>query len=231
VAAVAAALAGDLRAADLLISIRQNCRRLPDDERGISRWARRATDYYQRSGGETRFGFHSFFDAKPTQEENETELLRWQSACTDLDRVLDTEMSAELARLANQGNAAARLLFAMTPPKAIMMPGDSVSFDVQFKWESLARDYSWLNLAAGAPEGFLAFGHSYLSGLFTPRDFTMAAAFMKAAMDCGQANLVSGGIVTRFENIDPDGGSWRGVSQADANQMISYYEGIMAYCP
>ena len=48
----------------------------------------------------------------------------------------------------------------------------------------------------------------------TLQPLTLAAAFMKAAMDCGNANLVSGNIVTRYEN-----------PQAESSWIITQYLG------
>jgi len=227
VAAVAAALDGNLRAADLLVSVQQHCRRMPEDESSVARWARRATEYHERSGGQrSSFGL---FEAQATQEGNEAQLRGWMAACQDLRKVWDDSISAELARLAEQGSVSARLLFAMFPPTGNAALGGVVPFSVRFSWEALAREYSMLNLQAGAPEGFLAFGQSYLGGLFTPHDWVMGAAFLKAAMECGETELVSGGIVTRIENSDGEGGSWRG-GEDRAAQMLTYYDGIIGYC-
>lgn len=227
VEAVAAALDGNLKAADLLINVQQQCRRLPTSDESISHWAERATEFHGRTRGR-RPGFFGLFEPQPTQAENEAMLRSWSGACQDLRKVWDDSISSELARLAEQGHVTARLMFAMFPPVADA--GGVIPFAQQFGWEALAREYSWLNLQSGAPEGFLAFGQSYLNGLFTPRDFTLSAAFLKAAMECGQTELASGGIVTRFESADAqaDSGRWHGAQQAA--QMLTYYEGIIGYC-
>jgi hypothetical protein len=222
-----AILDGDIKAADLLVSVQQHCQRMPESEEGMRRWARRATEFHERSQGQ-RSSFYSLFDPQPTEEENLAQIQRWSGACQELKKVWDSSIQKDLARLAEQGNVSARLLFAMFPPQADTAAGGVVPFNEKFAWEALAREYSWLNLQAGAPEGLLAFGQSYLNGLFTRHDFILGAAFLKAAMECGQTELASGSIVTRIENADSS--SWRGSGPEQQLQLQIYYEGIISYC-
>ena len=86
-------------------------------------------------------------------------------------------------RLAQQGDIAARYLFATWTPSFF---GHSDAFLLEYEWASKAREYSFQNLEQAEFLGFLAFAESYSNlGYFTRQDINMAHAHYIAALECG----------------------------------------------
>lgn len=94
----------------------------------------------------------------------------------------------ELERLAEQGNAAARMAYALWPlhrdhtinPEAMIDP-EAIRY-----WEVRALEFTLANLEAGEQLGFEAMALSHATGrLFTPEHQLTATTFTVAAARCG----------------------------------------------
>ena len=114
-------------------------------------------------------------------EANRAHLERWYDACQRLQDIFTPDLRQRLELLALDGNVMARYLYA-TWPEELLNAGEA--FDMQYRWEDRAREFSLANMESGEVAGLMAFGQSYMSGWFTSRNGDLALAFGVAALNC-----------------------------------------------
>lgn len=133
-----------------------------------------------RGGGSVEF--RSF-------EDLETEMWSRYDQCQVAGEVLDETLYEQVLRLAESGLPSARYLYAVWPPDQ----GSPLSVDTlaMLEYQSLALEYTWLNLQQRDPLGLLAMAQSYgarRQSFFTPTNPLQGQVFRLAAMKCGIEN-------------------------------------------
>lgn len=133
-----------------------------------------------RGGGSVEF--RSF-------EDLETDMWARYDQCQLANQVLDESLYELVLRLAESGLPSARYLYAVWPPEQ----GSPLSIDslAMLEYQSLALEYTWLNLQQRDPLGILAMAQSYSArplSFFTPSNPVQGQVFLLAAMKCGIEN-------------------------------------------
>ena len=200
--ALAQALEGDFPAAYFLNRAWSMCRGFPEDEAGLERrvdqWNRRARRMSARGIDLERWaGLGGPRAISEDPEENRRHLEGWFDACGRVRETMTLDLRADLERRGRAGDPMARYLYALWPEENLTA---EEAFERQFRWEQTARDFSLANLEQGEVAGLMAFGQSYLQGLFTARNPTLALAFALAAVQCGFEDVSSRSFLS--ERID-----------------------------
>lgn len=187
---VEAALNGDIDQLVELTQLISNCRFGMENEDQVQRRLDRiaqANAYNPdgpmmpgRGGGSVEF--RSF-------EDLETEMWSRYDQCQVASGVLDETLYEQVLRLAESGLPSARYLYAVWPPDQ----GSPFSADTleMLEYQSLALEYTWLNLQQRDPLGLLAMAQSYgarRQSFFTPTNPLQGQVFRLAAMRCGVEN-------------------------------------------
>lgn len=135
-----------------------------------------------RGGGGGSVEFQSF-------EELEASLWKQYDQCQVAKEVLDESLHEQIERLAESGLASARYLYAVWPPGEDML--EVVDTLEMLEYQSLALEYTWMNMNERDPLGLLAMAQSYGSmrtPMFTPPNRIQSQVFLLASMKCGIDN-------------------------------------------
>ena len=135
-----------------------------------------------RGGGGGSVEFQSF-------EELEASLWNQYDRCQVSKEVLDETLHEQIERLAESGLASARYLYAVWPPGEDML--EVVDTLEMLEYQSLALEYTWMNMNEREPLGLLAMAQSYGSmrtPMFTPPNRIQSQVFLLASMKCGIDN-------------------------------------------
>lgn len=135
-----------------------------------------------RGGGGGSVEFQSF-------EELEASLWKQYDQCQVSKEVLDESLHEQIERLAESGLASARYLYAVWPPGEDML--EVVDTLEMLEYQSLALEYTWMNMNEREPLGLLAMAQSYGSmrtPMFTPPNRIQSQVFLLASMKCGIDN-------------------------------------------
>jgi hypothetical protein len=184
------ALAGDIDALIDLARLIDGCQRGMSSEEQLQQRLDRMAQFQSRNpGGPAMPGrgggsveFESF-------EELEADMWARFDECQVSKEVLDESLYEQVSRLAEAGVPSARYLYAVWPPNQ-----DSfLDVDVLelLEYQSLALDYTWLNMQERNPLGLLAMSQSYGArrpSMFTPGNGIQSQVFLLASMKCGVDN-------------------------------------------
>ena len=135
-----------------------------------------------RGGGGGSVEYQSF-------EELEANLWKQYDQCQLAKEVLDESLHEQIERLAESGLASARYLYAVWPPGEDML--EVVDTLEMLEYQSLALEYTWMNMNDRDPLGLLAMAQSYGSmrtPMFTPPNRIQSQVFLLASMKCGIDN-------------------------------------------
>ena len=153
-----------------------------------------------RGGGGGSVEFQSF-------EELEARMWSQYDQCQVSKEVLDESLHEQIERLAESGLASARYLYAVWPPGEDML--EVVDTLEMLEYQSLALEYTWMNMNERDPLGLLAMAQSYGSNrspMFTPPNRIQSQVFLLASMKCGidnewleQRSLNFGQSFSRFQ--------------------------------
>lgn len=115
--------------------------------------------------------------------ENLKDLREQMPECLPYYEHATAQLRAELERLAEQGNVAARAVYALWPPHRDLT---YATIEEQRYWEVRALEFSLANLEAGEHLGFEVFAKSFgQSTYFTPAHDVTGAFFQVAILRCG----------------------------------------------
>lgn len=135
-----------------------------------------------RGGGGGSVEFQSF-------EELESRMWAQFDQCQVSKEVLDESLHEQIERLAESGLASARYLYAVWPPGGDVF--ELIDTLEMLEYQSLALEYTWMNMNEREPLGLLAMSQSYGSGrtpMFTPTNRVQSQVFLLATMKCGVDN-------------------------------------------
>ncbi len=181
------ALKGEMASAYFVTRSRLTCDRFADSPEQLERAIRQANRRveFNRTRGRDRpslAGYDLPWSLTDDPEDNRAHMERWYDACQRVMAIFTPDLRRQLELQALDGDIMARYLYA-TWPEDLLDAGQA--FDQQYRWESLAREFSRANLDSGQVAGMMAFAQSYLSGWFTARNHDLALAFGVAALNCG----------------------------------------------
>jgi hypothetical protein len=183
------ALGGDVDELIELTRLIRGCRRMEGGEDQLQRRLDRMAQFAARNpdapvmpgrGGSVEY--QSF-------EDLEADMWAQFDRCQLAKEVLDESLYEQVSRLAQSGLPSARYLYAVWPPDQ----GGLIAVDTleMLEYQSLALEYTWMNMQERNPLGLLAMAQSYSSRrwpLFTPANPIQGQAFTLAAMKCGIDN-------------------------------------------
>lgn len=109
--------------------------------------------------------------------------------CQVAKDVLDESLYEQVKRLAESGLPSARYLYSVWPPDQHGMI--ALNTLELLEYQSLALEYTWLNMQARDPLGMLAMAQSYSARrpqMFTPGNAIQGQVFLLASMKCGIDN-------------------------------------------
>jgi len=122
-------------------------------------------------------------------EDMEADMWARFDECQVVKNVLDESLYEQVQRLAETGLPSARYLYAIWPPdQDSLIAMDTLEL---FEYQSLALEYTWMNMQQRDPLGLLAMSQSYGANrpsMFTPRNPIQAQVFRLASMKCGINN-------------------------------------------
>jgi hypothetical protein len=122
-------------------------------------------------------------------EDMEADLWAQFDGCRVVKDVMDETLYEQVSRLAETGVPSARYLYAVWPPdQDSLLEVDSLEL---LEYQSLALEYTWMNMQARNPLGLLAMSQSYSANrpaMFTPRNGIQSQVFRLASMKCGIDN-------------------------------------------
>lgn len=183
----------DLVAITRLVS---TCARGYSDEEQFQRRLERMARQGESGDGRSMFagrggpgGPGGSVEQQETPEQREAAMWAQFDQCQASRDVLDDDLQDEIARLAETGQPSARYLYAIWPPYDSVF--DMVDSLELLEYQSLALEYTWMNLQERDPLGVLAMSQSYgtrPSGLFTPANRVQSQVFLLASMQCGVNN-------------------------------------------
>ena len=133
-----------------------------------------------RGGGSVEF--RSF-------EDLEADMWAQYDRCELARTVLDESLYEQVVRLAETGLPSARYLYSVWPPEPDAM-GVTGTLEL-LEYQTLALEYTWLNLQERNSLGLLAMAQSYgarRNPLFTPTNVVQGQVFTLAAAKCGIEN-------------------------------------------
>ena len=125
---------------------------------------------------------------------NEWEAYQWKqfNQCQSIIGIFEEDLRSRIKIQAKNGHVIARYIYAMWSPSRWLptrinaIPG--IIFE-RLDYESLALEFTWLNIDEGEPLGLFALGQSYLRiAHFTPFHMATGYAFLSAARTCGLSN-------------------------------------------
>jgi hypothetical protein len=183
------ALAGDVDELLELTRLIGGCRRMEGSEDQLqrrldrmARFAARNPDAPLMPGRGGSVEYKSF-------EDLEADMWARFDRCQVAKEVLDETLYEQVSRLAKSGLPSARYLYAVWPPDQNgLIAVDTLEM---LEYQSLALEYTWMNMQERDPLGLLAMAQSYSSRrwpLFTPANPDQGQAFTLAAMKCGIDN-------------------------------------------
>ena len=109
--------------------------------------------------------------------------------CQVIRDVMDETLHEQVARLAESGMPSARYLYSVWPPdQDSLLAVDPLEV---LEYQSLAFEYTWMNMQERNPLGLLAMSQSYSAfrpPMFTPRNVIQSQVFRLASMKCGIDN-------------------------------------------
>ena len=122
-------------------------------------------------------------------EEMEADMWAQFDECQVAKEVLDESLYEQVCRLAETGLPSARYLYSVWPPdQDSFLAVDTLAM---LEYQSLALEYTWLNMQARDPLGLLAMAQSYSArrpSMFTPSSGIQGQVFLLASMKCGVDN-------------------------------------------
>jgi hypothetical protein len=204
------ALKGELASAYFVIRTRRVCERFANTpgelEKRIQRTDRKVERDIKR-GRDLRSGTNNGlpWSATGDKENDRAQMEDWYDACQRVQTIFTPDLRRQLESLALRGDVMAAYLYASWPLDQLDI---GEAFEMQFRWEGLARDFSRANLDRGEVAGLMAFAQSYQNGWFTERNGDLALAFSIAAMNCGfetnsSRNFISNRIDQLTSSEDP----------------------------
>ncbi|MFC1796298.1 hypothetical protein ACFL1V_04300 [Pseudomonadota bacterium] len=206
---IESALAGDSEDAWTTALHAYNCKEGPQDEASLHRSIERLRDgrgFPTLSQGPGLIDKH--FDS--IDEWAEIQWRRIQD-CQSAKDLFGDDARSRVKALAENGNVAARFMYAMWPP-----PVQS-ELEAVFDWleyTNLAYEFSIQNVNEGEPLGFLALGLSYSGiGYFTPLQPYIGEMLLLAAEKCGIQNIIIGDMAMRLSGARL-ADQTRGISEA-----------------
>lgn len=182
------ALAGGTDELVALSRLLTQCSRLNSEEQVLRRLDRMARFEGQFPGGPRgrvdggSVEFRSF-------EEMESDTWARFDECEAARGVLDETLYERIERLAEQGVASARYLYAVWSPAQDAFL--SVNALELLEYQVKALEYTWANMEQRDPLGLLAMSQSYSAfrpSMFTPSNPVQGQVFLLAAMKCGIDN-------------------------------------------
>jgi hypothetical protein len=214
------ALTGDIDDAIAVTEIVEQCRAGYDNEKVVQNQLNRMSQTAKQ--GKALPGLFMPGTGSTRQFNNyaEYETYVWDrfAKCQTSRSMFDKGLRERLAQMAEAGNVNARYLYAMWIPT---QSGASVENMVDWmNYQSLAMEYTWLNIRQGEPLGMLAYGRSLeQSGhiYFTPRHLRYGPAFILAAHKCGLDNS------TVNQKVDNLTGGWK---QRNQVQLVKQAESM-----
>jgi hypothetical protein len=192
---VESALEGNIDDLVALTRLITTCARGYDDEQQLQRRLDRMARG-ESGGGRSMFAGRGnraapggSAEQQGTLEQREADMWKQFDQCQASKDLLDDDLRGEIARLAEAGQPSARYLYAIWPPyDSVFELVDSLEL---LEYQSLALEYTWMNLQERDPLGVLAMSQSYgnrPSGLFTPANRVQSQVFLLASMQCGVDN-------------------------------------------
>ena len=122
-------------------------------------------------------------------EDMEAEMWARFDECQVVKQVLNETLYEQVSRLAETGLPSARYLYAVWPPaEDSLLTVDTLAL---LEYQSLALEYTWMNMQERDPLGLLAMSQSYGASrpsMFTPRNALQSQVFRLASMKCGVDN-------------------------------------------
>lgn len=182
------ALGGDTDELVALSRLLAQCSRLNSEDQVLRRLERMARFEGQLPGGPRgradggSVEFRSF-------EDMESDAWARFDECQAAREVLDADLYEQIERLAEQGVAPARYLYAVWSPAQDDF--GSVSALELLEYQTRALEFTWANMEQRDPLGLLAMSQSYSAfrpSLFTPTNLVQGQVFLLAAMKCGIDN-------------------------------------------
>lgn len=183
------ALAGDVDELIELTRLIGGCRRLAGSEDQLQQRLDRMAQFAARNPDAPLMPGRGGSVEYKSFEELEADMWAQFDRCQLAQEVLDESLYEQVSRLAESGLPSARYLYAVWPPDQ----GGLIAVDTleMLEYQSLALEYTWLNMRERDPLGMLAMAQSYGSRrwpLFTPANRVQGLAFTLAAMKCGIDN-------------------------------------------
>ena len=229
-ARVERALDGEINELIKLSRLISDCRRGMDSEEQLEqRLDRMSRSQSGSPGGPSMPGRGGGSVEYRSFEELEADLWAQFDECQVAKEVLDESLYEQVCRLAETGLPSARYLYAVWPPNQdSFLEVDTLAM---LEYQSLALEYTWLNMQERNPLGLLAMAQSYSArrpSMFTPSNGVQGQVFLLASMKCGVDNKWLSNRALNFG---------RGVSrfQAENTVMPSLDEDAMAlaekFCP
>lgn len=193
---VESALEGNIDDLVAITRLVTTCARGYSNEEELQRMLDRMARFGEAGGGRSMFagragpgGPGGAINQQSTPEEREAAMWSQFDQCQSSKDVLNEDLQEEIARLAEAGQPSARYLYAIWPPYDSVF--DLVDSLELLEYQSLALEYTWMNLQERDPLGVLAMSQSYgtrPSGLFTPANRVQSQVFLLASMQCGIDN-------------------------------------------
>ena len=122
-------------------------------------------------------------------EDMEADMWARFDECQVAKDVLDESLYEQVCRLAESGWPSARYLYAIWPPSQdSFLAIDTLEM---LEYQSLALEYTWMNMQEREPLGLLAMAQSYSANrpsMFTPSNGIQGQVFLLASMKCGIDN-------------------------------------------
>ena len=109
--------------------------------------------------------------------------------CQVVRDVMDETLHEQVTRLAESGLPSARYLYSVWPPDQDSLL--AVNTLEVLEYQSLALEFTWMNMQERNPLGLLAMSQSYNAfrpPMFTPRNVVQSQVFRLASMKCGIDN-------------------------------------------
>jgi hypothetical protein len=150
-------------------------------------------------------------------------MIEWFHGCNKLRDLFTQDTRQELERLALDGHAMARYLYAIWKPEQALEPETFANY---VRWQLNAIQFSDANLEAGEVAGLVAYSHTLSQGLFTGRSDLLAEILRRSSYACGYR--VDGlAPVTEFDEVRHRGilELW-GLTAKELNVWVTEYSAI-----
>ena len=184
------ALGGDVDELLGLARLISECRRGMGSEEQLEQRLDRMARFQSRNpGGPAMPGRGGGSVEYQSFEEMEADMWAQFDECQLAKEVLDESLYEQVCRLAETGLPSARYLYSVWPPNQdSFLAVDTLAM---LEYQSLALEYTWLNMQARDPLGLLAMAQSYSArrpSMFTPSSGIQGQVFLLASMKCGVDN-------------------------------------------